>query len=205
MTTGRGFARRIVRGIGWTFITIGVILVLFVVYELFVTDFVTGRHQDSLREQLAERGVPEVAIPGEAVGILRIPDVDLDIAVVEGVGHEALKKGPGHYPDTPMPGEGGNVAIAGHRTTYARPFWDLDELGPGDKIVLFTRDGRFVYRVRWARVVQPTQVEVVSGTLKPSLTLTTCHPKFSARQRLVVRALRVGKVGSAAAVIKGAE
>jgi sortase A len=113
------------------------------------------------------------------------------MAVVEGVAPDDLKKGPGHYPGTSLPGAEGNMGIAGHRTTYARPFWALDRLEAGDRIYVDTRGGRFIYRVEWARVVDPNQVEVLDPTSAPSLTLTTCHPKFSAAQRLVVRAVQV--------------
>lgn len=172
-------------------------MALFVVYELFVTDVITGRHQDALRQDLGRR--LQVAgpnrdvrpVPGRGVAILRIPRIDLDAVVVEGVGLEDLKKGPGHYPRTPMPGDGGNVGIAGHRTTYGKPFWSLNELTPGDEIFLRTSGGEFAYEVLWTRVVLPSQSEVLDRTRGPSLTLTTCEPRFSAARRLIVRAVQV--------------
>ncbi len=97
--------------------------------------------------------------------------------------------GPGHYPETPLPGEPGNAAIAGHRTTYGAPFFSLDELGPGDEIVATTYNGRFVFRVIDTTVVAPSEVGVLASTDDTRLTLTTCNPKFSARERLVVSAL----------------
>jgi sortase A len=204
--------RRFVRGFGWTLMSAGVLLILFVVYQLFVTNVITDRFQDGLRQDLAERfqqpaggggGGPN-PLPGEALGVIRIPAIGLDAAFVEGTAPEDLKKGPGHYDSTPMPGEGGNVGIAGHRTTYGKPFWALDELGAGDQILVRTAEGRFVYRVTWTRVVTPDRGEVLGvagseardGSLLcgevECLTLTTCHPRFSAAERLIVRGVLVG-------------
>jgi len=186
---------RVLRFVGWTFIGAGFLVIAFILYELLATGLITSQYQQELRDQFTrdlESGASEPRpIPGRAVGIIQIPEVGLDMAVVEGVDPDDLKKGPGHYPGTPLPGDGGNVGIAGHRTTYARPFWALDRLEPGDRIYVHTRRGRFVYRVEWTRVVAPDAVEVLDLTPRPSLTLTTCHPKFSAAQRLVVRASQV--------------
>ncbi|MCA1691756.1 MAG: class E sortase, partial [Actinobacteria bacterium] len=96
------------------------------------------------------------------------------------------KKGPGHYPDTAMPGHRGNAAIAGHRTTYGAPFYDVDELEPGDPIFVTTTSGRFRYEVRELLVVEPDAGWVLDPTEDDRLTLTTCHPHFSAAQRLIV-------------------
>lgn len=191
----RSAGRRILRGLGWAFLTAGVLVVLFIVYQLFVTNLITDRIQEGLRRDLVREldraegaggGSAPRSIPGEGVAILRIPAIALDAAVVEGVDPAHLKRGPGHYPRTPMPGEGGNVGIAGHRTTYGKPFWALDQLVPGDEIFLRTREGRFVYRVTERRVVAPDRSEVLEPTPRPTLTLTTCHPRFSAAQRLIV-------------------
>jgi sortase A len=187
--------RRILRTTGKAFVTAGVVLLLFVAYELWGTGLFTSRAQAGFRDEIAREGFPEYGerlIPGGAVGFITIPRIDLDMAFVEGVDTEALKKGPGHYPDSPLPGRRGNVAIAGHRTTYLHPFWSLDELRKGDRILLETARGRFVYRVRWQKVVSPYDVWVVDPTRRPSLTLTTCHPRFSASTRLVIRAVQVG-------------
>lgn len=119
---------------------------------------------------------------------VRIPRIGVDKIVVEGVGTEDLKRGPGHYPGTPLPGQLGNAAIAGHRTTYGAPFGDLDELVEGDAIIVETLAGSFRYLVETSIVVSPDQTEVLDPTPTAHLTLTTCHPRFSARQRLVVRA-----------------
>ena len=131
---------------------------------------------------------PVVYANGDAVARIEIPSIGLDSKVVQGVTPEDLKKGPGHYPDTPMPGELGNAAIAGHRTTYGEPFSNLDGVEPGAEIILTTVNGRYVYRATGSEVVPPTASDVVATT-DPSvarLTLTTCHPRWTARERLIV-------------------
>lgn len=140
-----------------------------------------------------EPEAPRVAqVPGEAVAILRIPQIDLNYVVVEGTDAESLKKGPGHYGSTAYPWEeSGRVGIAGHRTTYGAPFWSLNELRPGHRITLATEYGIFNYRVTGSRIVLPSQSSVLSQTNKPTLVLTTCNPRFSAAQRLIVFAERV--------------
>ena len=128
--------------------------------------------------------------PGEVVAQLQIPSIDVDFFVVSGVGVEDLRLGPGHFTDTPLPGQLGNSAIAGHRTTYGQPFHDLDQLSAGDDIIIATAYGTFTYEVNALRVVEPTEYSVVSTTdpTTATLTLTTCHPKWSAAQRLIVTA-----------------
>jgi sortase A len=175
-------------------------------WNLWGTGFATQRAQEDLRPAF-ERNVASlipadapdrvVNVPGDAVAIIRIPEIDVDYVVVEGTDTEALKKGPGHYTDTAYPWqETGRVGIAGHRTTYLAPFWSLNELRPGDRIVLATEYGIFDYRV--ARIVVtppsgilPSGVSVLRQTVDPSLVLTTCNPRFSASTRLVVIADRV--------------
>ena len=110
---------------------------------------------------------------------------------VEGTSWDDLRKGPGHYSETALPGQSGNVAIAGHRTTYLHPFWSLNELQEGDKVILRTRRGTFTYRVDWVEVVGPKDWTVVAPTDVPSVTLTTCEPRFSAAKRLIVRGVLV--------------
>lgn len=119
---------------------------------------------------------------------------------MEGVNKDDLRKGPGHYPGTPLPGQPGNAAIAGHRTTYGAPFNRIDELVPGDEIVVFTPQGKFTYQViappdgAWKVIergpgwfsVRPTQSQVLAATIDNRLTLTACHPKLSAEQRIIV-------------------
>ncbi len=128
------------------------------------------------------------------IGVIKIPRIGVDQAVVEGVGVEDLKKGPGRYPDTPMPGQAGNAAIAGHRTTYGAPFNRLDELSFGDSITVQTVSGTFRYEVSESKIVSPDEVSVLDPTPDNRLTLTTCNPKYSAAERLIVVATLAGPV-----------
>ena len=135
----------------------------------------------------APPAVPEFA-SGDVMALLQIPSIGVETYVVAGVQPADLKQGPGHYPDTPMPGQLGNSAIAGHRTTYGQPFYRLDELQAGDPIDLTTVQGHFTYRVTGSEVVSPSQSDVID-TVDPSvatLTLTTCTPRYTAKQRLIV-------------------
>ena len=205
--------RTLLRGTGQAFITLGLIVLLFAVYELYGTNLYTAREQTQLGQSLrttwagapARPGHGGRQLPGIPLGsgfaVLWIPRLGImgkeAKVVVEGVSHEDLKKGPGHYPGTALPGAVGNVVISGHRTTYGAPFNRLDELRPGDAIVIETRSTWFTYRMTGRQVVRPSSVEVtyaVPGqrTAQPTrklLTLTTCNPKYSASQRLIVRGL----------------
>jgi sortase A len=171
-------------------IVAGLSMLGFVGYEMWGTGLQTARAQSALRTDLA-RGFPSKPIPGKAEGFIRIPRLAVDVAFVEGVGPAQLAEGPGHYPRTPLPGPQGNVAIAGHRTTHGAPFWGLDTLRPGDVIQLQTRRGTFIYSVVWLATLPPDAVWVTAGTPAPSLTLTTCNPRWSSSQRLVVRAVLI--------------
>ncbi len=126
---------------------------------------------------------PEV---GEGFAFLRIDKIDLDAVIFEGVDPQTLKSGPGHTPGSPLPGQPGNAVLAGHRTTYGRPFWDFDLLEIGDRVEVESAIGVSVYEVREIAVVQPTDVWVTDDRPGAWLTMTTCEPKFSARQRLVI-------------------
>lgn len=138
---------------------------------------------------LDEPGAQHQPSPGEAVAAIRAPSIGLDAVVVHGVGADELRIGPGHFPGSPMPGQAGNAAIAGHRTTYGAPFGDLDRLAPGDEITITSVLGTAVYRVdRPPFVVRPDQVEVLDDFGDDRLTLTTCNPKYSAAERLIVTA-----------------
>lgn len=125
---------------------------------------------------------------GDPIARLEMPTLGVDKIVVAGVNTSDLKKGPGHYPDTPLPGQLGNAAIAGHRTTYGQPFFDVDKLENGDEIVVTTLAGRFVYRVTGQQIVSPSDYQVVATTdwTRATLTLTSCHPKYTARERIIV-------------------
>ena len=176
-------------------------------WNLWGTGFAARAAQDDLRPAF-ERNVaslhPTAApervanVPGNAIAIIRIPRIEMDLVVVEGTNTESLKKGPGHYSRTAYPwDDSGTVGIAGHRTTYGAPFWSLNELREGDRIVLATEYGIFNYRVGRTAIVPPSGIlpsgdYVLDQTESPTLVLTTCNPRFSASERLVVFADRVG-------------
>jgi sortase A len=134
----------------------------------------------------AARALARRVGPGDPVGRLRVPAIGLSTVVVQGTGAGELRAGPGHYPDTQLPGQRGTVAIAGHRTTYGAPFRHVDELGRGDRISLDMPYGRFAYRVERIRIVAPTDVDVVGRVAYDRLVLTACHPLYSASERIVV-------------------
>lgn len=175
---------------------VGALLLGQVAWNLWGTGLTTAKAQTQLKAELKQEFAKPKhkrvkIVPGGAEGLILIPKIGVDMAFVEGVTPAALAKGPGHYPGTPLPGRGDNVAIAGHRTTHLAPFWALDKLEQGDDITLRTRDGSFVYRVQWVGVARPNDGWVVAPTPQPALTLTTCWPRFSSSRRLVVRAVQV--------------
>ncbi len=134
-------------------------------------------------EVLASQTASAIAQPpvGAAVGQLWIPRIGISDTIVQGVGDAQLEQGPGHYPGTALPGEVGNVAIAGHRTTYAHPFYNLDAFSPGDDIYVLTSQGYFHYTVTGSQIVSPDDTAVLEPTPgKATLTLTTCNPRYSA-------------------------
>lgn len=161
----------------------------------FYTNLYQERLQGQLDSQLESQELRDAYLNGQ-VGVgdaltrIIIPDIGVDVVVVEGTTASALRAGAGHYPSTPLPCEDGNVAIAGHRTTYGRPFHDVDLLEPGDRITLETPVGECTYEISEEPfIVTPDQTEVVANTPGAStLTLTTCHPKGSARERLIIKA-----------------
>ena len=198
------------RGFGELLITLGLVVLLFCYYELSFTGWYTSRSQTRLQTQFAvpasvpsagpaTSGASGPAAPpiGSALAQIFIPRLgrDFHYIVVEGIGTEALKEGPGHFPSSALPGELGNTVISGHRTTYLAPFNRLDELQQGDAVVLETRTQWFTYRVTGEQVVLPSAIEVTfpvpgrPGVLPTQslLTLTTCNPKYSAQTRLIVR------------------
>jgi len=152
------------------------------------------KHGAPQRPKPAHRAVVDGVVlplppPGGALDHLVIPSIGVDRYVVQGVDENDLQEGPGHYPGTPLPGELGNVGIAGHRTTFGAPFFRLDELKAGDLIYLTDTSGTtWVYSVQREWVVAPTDVDVLAASVRPELTLTTCNPRFEAVTRLVVRA-----------------
>jgi len=221
--------RSVLGGIGRVLVTLGLLLLLFVAYQLWGTGIYQARAQNQLgrqfRSSLVRAGTTTTTVPvpttqapgptsttlaplqappqGDAVGIIGIPKIGITQYVVEGVNVDDLRKGPGHYPSTQLPGHEGNSAIAGHRTTYGAPFGDLDQLAIGDEINVATVQGKFKYRVTGQRAVDPSEVTVLDPSADPAhpghqlatLTLTTCNPKYSAEQRLVIRAQLVLATG----------
>lgn len=213
--------RAAVRGLGELLITAGLLLLLFVGWQLWWTDVEAGRDQRAIADELrdtwradpadpapaapvADLGEPpvlEAPAVGEAFGIVHIPRFGDDYAVPaeEGIGlKQVLNKGVlGHYPGSAMPGGVGNFALAGHRVTYGRPLNRIAELQPGDPIVVETADAWYVYRMRDYEIVSPDQVDVVAPVpgdpdatpTERLLTLTACHPMYSARQRYIVHAV----------------
>jgi sortase A len=131
---------------------------------------------------------------GQALGRLRIPHIHANFVVVEGTDAGSLRKGPGHYPDTPLPGMPGTVAIAGHRTTYLAPFNKLDKLRNGDEVRLEMPYAIVTYRVERTRIVKPTAVWVTKRVGYDRLVMTACHPKYSAAERIAVFARQVSAV-----------
>lgn len=203
---------RLVRwGLGVTgdvLVTAGLVLLLFVGWQLWWTDVTANRVQQgtvsTLTHDFAQSSPKSVtasetpkAVPfGKAFAILRIPRFGADYArpILEGTSRDILQQGVGHYDGTAMPGAVGNFAVAGHRTTYGRPFHTIDTLRPGDRIVVETKASYSVYAVKRHVIVAPTAVDVIApvpqhpGT-KPTqrwMTMTACHPKYSAAQRYVV-------------------
>ena len=205
--------------VGRVVLVSGVLILLFIPYLLWGTGLQTARAQSQLRGEFraaqqqagarstttpttgnstgrAAQVAPFIPDPptGSAVGVITIPKISVSMVVVEGTGEAQLQAGPGHYPGTPLPGEAGNASIAGHRTTYQHPFYNLNDLVPGDSITITTLQGIFLYHVTWSMAVSPSDVVVVGPTTTPQLTLTTCNPRYSASQRLVVRAALVASI-----------
>jgi sortase A len=138
------------------------------------------------RLAFAARSLARRSDGGDPLGRIRIPAIDVSEVFVEGTGTGDLRRGPGHYPATPLPGQRGTVAIAGHRTTYGAPFHDVDDLRRGDRIELAMPYGVFTYRVERTRIVPPTATEVTDRVGHDRLVLSACHPLYSAAQRIVV-------------------
>lgn len=268
MTTVKGWhsTAAVLRVTGRTSLVVGLVLLGFVAFELFVTSFFAERAQAGLTEELegriaaadtdvvayevgafdltrspiepppdlpmpdpaaieaalaaggvggdpagagaaggngaatgAESGIPEGSIVIEAppprsapIGRIVIPAVGIKWTVVEGIDRQDLQTGAGHMPGTALPGQPGNAVISGHRTTYGAPFHDLGKTAKGDLITVTTASGAHVYQIVEKRIVEPSETWVTGQWEGAWLTLTTCHPKFSSSQRLIVFARLVG-------------
>jgi len=220
--------------VGRFMIRAGTLILLFVVFQLWGTGIHTAQAQDDLgrefksaQQQLEGSTHPttsvttgssspvapptpasadSIPVPAEGapIGVISIPRIGADFYMVEGTDLRWLKEGPGHFAGTPMPGQAGNAAIAGHRTTYKAPFNRIDELEPGDKISVLTLQGTFTYEVLpqapsdpggpalGHRIVSPKAIEILDNKGDNRLTLMACHPKYSASERIVVEAKLVG-------------
>jgi sortase A len=189
--------RAVIRFLGSVLMTSGILLIaeagVTLAWQEPVSAFLAEREQDQLEEELfdpppeVEKRVREKRpLPGDALGELIMPSLDKRYFVVEGTDTGTLRKGPGHYPETPLPGERGTVAIAGHRTTYGAPFRNLDEVERGERIIVSMPYRRFVYRVEKQQIVDDTALWVTRPVGYNRLVLTACHPLYSAAQRLVV-------------------
>ncbi len=191
---------------GWTR-NIGILLLLFCAYQIWGTGFAQARSQARLKRSFSQavaapatsaQPAPASTTPspseqllarpeGAAVALIKAPTIDLAQAVVEGTSASDLRQGPGLYHSSPMPGQSGNVAVAGHRTTYGAPFRRLDDLSVGDPILVTTKTGEFRYTVsEQPRVVSPDDNQVLADHGDNRLTLTTCNPLYQASERLIV-------------------
>lgn len=222
--------RLALRGTGQTLITAGVVVLLFVVYELWVTNILAEQKQHKVHTalekewangddplvtgKLALPGGKQRTIPtGTGIANIYIPRLGADyhFTIVEGTDDASLERGPGHYVDTALPGQVGNFAVAGHRVGKGEPFLNLDHLSPGDSIVIETKSTWYVYRVKGnvqtddlndkgsdgipgREIVSPSDADVIAPVpdhpgatpTEKMITLTTCHPKFTASQRMII-------------------
>jgi sortase A len=214
-----GTVRTVIGAIGRVLVTVGLLILLFVAYQLWGTGIYEARAQSDLESQFDRElsreesqstattasgststttpvELPPVPAAGDPVGVIKIDKIGVDKVVVEGTSVPDLRKGPGHYAASAMPGQLGNAAIAGHRTTYGAPFGDLDQLARGDTISVRTLSGTWEYVLTDDPfAVNPSQTEVLDPTIDEStgqplatLTLTTCEPKYQASERLIVKA-----------------
>ncbi len=208
--------RRLLGWAGELLVTAGALLLLFAAWQLWWTDVVADRTQEQTVATL-ERDFAGIPAPttgadavsrelasGDAFAIVRIPRFGPDYArpVLEGTGRDVLEEGVGHYRGTAGPGEVGNFALAGHRTTYGRPFHEIDTLEVGDRVVVETERAFSVYEVSGSDIVLPGDVDVIDPVPgRPGatpeeavLTMTSCHPTYSAEERFVVHGALVSTV-----------
>jgi sortase A len=169
------------------------------VWEEPVSAFLAAREQNALEEALfdpPQRVLRREPLEGDAIARLVIPAIGVSEYVVEGTDTTDLRKGPGHYPETPLPGERGTTAIAGHRTTYGAPFRNIDDLRRGDRIRIDMPDGTFRYRVERVRIVDDQDLSVLDPVGYRRLMLSACHPLYSAAERVIVFARQVRREAS---------
>ena len=208
--------RRVVGGTGEVLVTLGVLLLLFTAWQLWWTDVVANRVQAQIVQTLEDdfvhgtpaplgrNGIPAAIGKDGAFAVIRVPRFGADFArpVIDGTGRPVLALGIGHYRGTAGPGQVGNFAVAGHRTTYGRPFHTIETLAHGDRVVVETAARFYVYEVTSHEIVRPWEVGVIAPVpdrpgappTQKMITLTSCHPKCSARQRFVVHGRLVADV-----------
>jgi sortase A len=230
--------RFVLRGLGQTLITLGLVVLLFVVYEVWITNIFAAREQakvaDRLKHEWADGQDPLLPLPGETdptiplgtgIGVLYIPRLgrDFHFTIVEGSDvptDSELEKGPAHYHHTALPGAVGNFAVAGHRVGKGEPFLNIDQLRAGDAVIVETKSWWYVYKVKGnppgsnpqnskdadgipgREIVDPSDGDVllpvpdhpgVKATER-LMTMTTCHPKFTASHRMIVYSVLVTSV-----------
>src|SRR5699024_1952167 len=195
--------------------TAGLLVLRFVVSELYWTNLGANREAPAHRDTIAEPfdgqrdagfdgsgpdpAVPEDVTTGDPWGMLYVPRFGPDYAVpvLDGTGEEIDSAVLGRYDSSPRPGEEGNLALAGHRQTYGAVLWDMDQLQDGDRLYLQTANGWWVYETRQVHIVQPTDIEVLApnpmdpASAEPEgqwLTLTTCHPPYTVLERMITHA-----------------
>lgn len=202
----------IARRIGQVMIALSVIGALIVGYEFIWTDYTSGRASKNAVKELehawSSGGLTPADRPSRAglhlepttdvFAVMRIPRLgsSWQQPVIEGVQSNDLARGVGHYPSTSMPGVIGNFAVAGHRVTHGHPFRELDRMRPGDLIGVQMRDVVYIYRTLSLRVVKPNAVQVLAPVpfqpgadpTRPMMAISTCNPKYSARERLILTA-----------------
>jgi sortase A len=174
---------------------VGILFFAFVGYEVFITSIFQSRSQSALlaefKKDLALDDTKEVLTPtaGRPVGLLEIPSIGLEQMIVQGITSDQTKKGPGHDPSTPAPGQAGNSVIIGRRATYGRPFRDLGQLAPGDTVIVLTRQGQFTYKVGLTRTADFGSRIVTAPTGENRLTLITASSGLARSETVVVAKL----------------
>jgi sortase A len=134
---------------------------------------------------LAERFERTIS-DGQPIGRVKVDSISLDTVLMNGTDTSTLQKGPGRYPETPLPGMGGTTGIAGHRTTYGAPFRQINEIADGDEIRVELPYAAFTYEVEKHEIVKPTDVQIVDPVGYERVVLTACHPLYSAAERWAV-------------------
>ncbi len=200
ITENRAYLRRGWRLLGWIryfLLIFGVCALSYVAYTLLHARLYQQRANDALdqeiqgREQSADNLSGRTAKEGEVLGRIDIPRIGLTVAILQGTKSKTLRLGAGHIRGTPLPGQGGNVGIAGHRDTWFR---NLKDIRTGDEILIETVTGLSKYKVDWAQIVAPNDTSVLAPSAESAITLVTCYPFYyvgPAPKRFVVHARKL--------------